>query len=223
MLDSLFENFDHIVVLDTETTGLDFARDEIIELAVLTVSRDGSVKEYDRFIKLPEGERIPPQIVELTGITDLMLETEGMDKSLVCRDLAEALSLSRPLVVAYNAQFDLNFLYYFLKSAGRASVLRNIKMLDALTVYKDRRPFPHKLANAVEQYGLISQNTHRAIDDTKATFELLCAMTEEKDDLARYINLFGYNPKYGPSGRKIGSVNYRPQSYHNTQPLYEKL
>lgn len=220
MLESLFERFDNIIVLDTETTGFSPRREEIIELAMLRVSRGGETQEYDNFIRLSPGRSIPPKIVELTGITDAMLEGEGVSKEEACADLAEMLSLERPLVVAYNAQFDLGFLYYFLHGFGKAGVLKNVQMLDALTVYRDRRPFPHKLCNAVEAYSLVSQNTHRAIDDTKATYELLCAMDAEEPDLHRYINLFGYSEKYGVSGQRISSVTYRPQGYENKTKLY---
>ena len=220
MLESLFERFDNIIVLDTETTGFSPRREEIIELAMLRVSRGGETQEYDNFIRLSPGRSVPPKIVELTGITDAMLENEGVSKEEACADLAEMLSLERPLVVAYNAQFDLGFLYYFLNGFGKAGVLKNVHMLDALTVYRDRRPFPHKLCNAVEAYSLVSQNTHRAIDDTKATYELLCAMDAEEPDLHRYINLFGYSEKYGVSGQRISSVTYRPQGYENKTKLY---
>ena len=220
MLDTLFERFDNIIVLDTETTGFSPRREEIIELAMLRISRGGETQEYDNFIRLSSGRSIPPKIVELTGITDAMLENEGVGKEEACADLADMLSLDRPLLVAYNAQFDLGFLYYFLNGFGKAGVLKNVQMLDALTVYRDRRPFPHKLCNAVEAYSLVSQNTHRAIDDTKATYELLCAMDAEEPDLHRYINLFGYSEKYVVSGQRISSVTYRPQGYENKTKLY---
>ena len=44
------------------------------------------------------------------------------------------------------------------------------------------------------------QNSHRAIDDVLALFEVLKAMDDEREDLGSYVNLFGYNPKYGVSG-----------------------
>ena len=220
MLNSLFERFDNIIVLDTETTGFSPRQEEIIELAMLRVSRSGETEEYDSFIRLSPGRRIPPKIVELTGITDAMLEAEGVEKAAACDGLIRMLSLERPLLTAYNAQFDLGFLYYFLKDFGKAQVLKNVRLLDAMTVYKDRRPFPHKLCDAVAAYSLVSQNTHRAIDDTRATYELLCAMDDEESDLHRYINLFGYNAKYGVSGQRISSVIYRPQGYENKVKLY---
>ena len=220
MLETLFDRFDNIIVLDTETTGFSPRREEIIELAMLRVSRTGETREFDKFIRLSPGRSIPPKIVELTGITGAMLENEGVSKEEACTALADMLSLERPLLVAYNAQFDLGFLYYFLNGFGKAGVLKNVRMLDALTVYRDRRPFPHKLCDAVAAYSLVSQNTHRAIDDTKATYELLCAMDAEEPDLHRYINLFGYNAKYGASGQRISSVSYRPQGYENKTKLY---
>ena len=131
--------------------------------------------------------------------------------------------LSNPntLAIAYNAQFDLCFLYYLLDGFARDDVLRNAKFLDALTVYKDRQPYPHKLSDTIYVYGLQAQNTHRAIDDTKATVELMCAMEGEQKDLFRYVNLFGYNPKYGISGQKISSVKYVQQPYNAVKKLYE--
>ena len=89
---------------------------------------------------------------------------------------------------------------------------------------KDRRDYPHKLANAIEAYGLGDQvvNSHRAVDDARATVALLEAMSEERGDLVRYIDLFGTHPKYGMNGRKISSVTYRPQSYQRIRPLYEQ-
>ena len=83
------------------------------------------------------------------------------------------------------------------------------------SVYKDRRAYPHKLANAIIAYDLAGkvQNSHRAIDDVLALFEVLKAMDDEREDLGSYVNLFGYNPKYGVSGRRIVGVRYEPQSF----------
>ena len=72
-------------------------------------------------------------------------------------------------------------------------------------------------------YGLSGQvvNSHRAVDDVLATVEVMKAMEAEKNDLHKYINLFGYHPTYGVDGKQIGSVTYKPQSYDPAQPLSE--
>ena len=222
MLDTLFERFDGLLVLDTETTGFTPRRDEVIELAMLRLTPDGTEEEYDAFLRLSPGRELPARITELTGITEDMLRL-GVSKASAARALADMLGKGeRTLVCAYNAQFDLVFLYYLLDAYGLAGALRAVKFLDAMTVYRDRRPYPHRLADAVEAYSLSTQNTHRAIDDTRATCELLCAMEAEESDLCRYVNLFGYNPKYGPPRPRIRSVSYRPQGFDALGKLYEQ-
>lgn len=170
MLERFLEAYDAVLVLDTETTGISCRKDEIIELAVLKAGQaDGALCELetmDEFIRLSEGRRLPDKIVELTGITEQMLLDDGIEKRLAAERFA-AMFGGKTLIVAYNAQFDLCFLYYFLAQFGMADVLKGAQMLDALTVYKDRRPFPHKLCNAVDAYQLKTQNTHRAIDDAR--------------------------------------------------------
>ena len=131
------------------------------------------------------------------------------------------LSHQELLLAAYNAHFDLSFLYFFLITFQQEACLKNLKLLDVLTIYKDRRPYPHKLSDAAVAYGLGSPDAHRALNDVNTTFELLCKMGEEPDDLERYVNLFGYNPKYGVSGQKISSVRYLPQSFNVKSPLYD--
>lgn len=220
----LWERFDRIVVFDTETTGIDFGRDRIIEIGAVSLEAGAETGGMDLFIRLPEGRRLDPFITNLTGITEERLAAEGVGDEEAARAFAELLEgADRPLVAAYNAQFDLNFLFYLLAPWGLAEVLRKPRFLDALTVYRDRRDYPHKLENAIAAYGLEDRavNSHRAIDDARAAALLLEAMAEERDDLERYVDLFGVHPKYGMSGRKIASVTYRAQPYDRRRPLYE--
>ena len=224
-LSALFEKYDRLVLFDTETTGLLYNRDEIIEFAAVIVEQVNGVptvvREYDELIALSPGGFVPPKIEQLTGISTQDLREKGLPKTRVAQDIAQMLK-GNTLMLAYNAHFDLSFLYYFLLRHGDCTVLKGKDKLDLLTVYKDRRPYPHKLANAIEAYGLSGKvvNSHRAVDDVIATVAVMEEMEKEKDDLMRYVNLFGYNPKYGIDGKPIGSVTYKPQSYNPTKPLY---
>ena len=226
MFDSLFSKYDRLVLFDTETTGLQFSRDEIIEFAAVVVERVNGVpqvvQEYDELIALTPGGFVPPKIEQLTGITTQDPRERGLPKTRVARDVAEMIR-GNTLLLAYNAHFDLSFLFYFLLRHGDATVLKGKDKLDLYTVYRDRKPFPHKLCNAIEAYGLTGKvvNSHRAVDDVLATVAVMEEMEKEKDDLMRYVNLFGYNPKYGIDGKPIGSVTYKPQPYDPKKPLYE--
>ena len=144
-----------------------------------------------------------------------------MEKDVAAEAFVRSLDGEKPLVCAYNAQFDLCFLFYFLHRLGCAGVLQKARFLDIMAIYKDRRDYPHKLCNAVESYGVDGVNSHRAVDDANAALEVLLAMERERGDVERYINLFGYNPKYGVPKPRIGSVRYEPQPYQRQKLLYE--
>ncbi len=217
--------YDSLVVLDVETSGLRPDYNEIIELAAVRVVGGEIVGRYDEFVRLSPGTRLDRKITELTGITWEDLARAGIAKDAACRDLTALLSHGRTLLCAYNAQFDLCFLRGLLRRDGDPKVLDGPDFLDVLTVYKDRRPYPHKLRDAIAGYGLEEKvvNSHRAIDDVLATLEVLSAMAVERDDLLRYVGLFGFNPKYGPSGEPFPAVRYLPQPYNDPRPLYETL
>jgi DNA polymerase-3 subunit epsilon len=239
-LNEVFQKYKAVVFFDTETSGLDAGKCQIIELAAIRYERNPRGVLYvadscDLFVKLPEGQQIPEKIVELTGITDAMLEAEGVSEDYAAGRFTEIIGADKGpvLLVAHNAQFDLLFVREMMwrrplfvpaddgvnmrPSCVRQNVLAAADYLDSLTVYKDRRAYPHKLANAIQDYNLQDkvQNSHRAIDDVAALFEVVKAMDNERADLLTYVNIFGYNPKYGVSGPKIDKVKYWPQQFNN--------
>jgi len=225
MFEGLFARYDRLMLFDTETTGLQFQRDEIIEFAAVVVEpvdgRPQVTREYDELITLSPGMTVPPEIEKLTGITNEDIARRGISKQQLCGDIAEMIA-GNTLLLAYNAHFDLSFLFYLLLRSGDPMILKGKDKLDLLTVYKDRHSYPHKLCNAIEVYNLAGKvvNSHRAVDDVLATVAVMEAMEGEKDDLLRYVNLFGYNPKYGVGGKPIGSVTYKPQRFDPPKPLY---
>ncbi len=224
--DGFFSRYEKLVFFDTETTGLNYSRDEIIEFSAVAVERiDGKnvvTRQYDELIALTPGNVVPPFIENLTGITTEEIREKGISKEQVCKDIGELFS-GKTMLLAYNAHFDLSFLYYLLLRSGDPTALKGKDKIDLLTVYKDRHSYPHKLCNAIEVYGLSGKvvNSHRAIDDVLATVAVMEEMEKEKDDLLRYINLFGYNSKYGLDGKPIGSITYKSQIYDPPAPLYE--
>jgi DNA polymerase-3 subunit epsilon len=98
-----------VVVLDTETTGLDQSKERIIELAMLRVDIDnatglpvGEVLVYDE-LEDP-GKPIPPEVVALTGIHDADVKGKALNGARVA-ELLDGVDL----VIAHNAGFDRPF------------------------------------------------------------------------------------------------------------------
>lgn len=217
-----------IIFFDTETTGLNPATCQIIELAMLTVVDGEIVEEYDRFVKM-DG-RLPPNISQLTGITDEMLDELGVSEAKIAEDLKNRLTPGT-LMVAHNCQFDLSFVYYLLRRHypdEADEIVMNLDWLDTLTVVKDRMEYPHTLKKVVEHYGLDDVNFHRAIDDTRALYEVYKKLKYDPlyspDEINLYINLFGYNPKYPISGIRLRpKITYKPQRFHNFPDKNKRL
>lgn len=202
-----------VIYFDTETTGLDFIENEIIELAMLIIE-DGKIIEYDKFINI--GKDLPQNIIDITGITDEMIITEGVSEKSVADDLKKYLTPGT-LMIAHNCQFDLSFVYYLLKRHypnEADEIVGALDWIDTLTVLKDRKEFPHKLIDAVRHYGIEEVNFHRAIDDTVALYKVTQVMINERDDLMEYVNVFGYNPKWGVSGPKFPFIEYKRQYFN---------
>lgn len=202
-----------VIYFDTETTGLDFTDSRIIELAMLIVE-DGRIEEYDEFINV--GFDLPAKITEITGITDEMLITEGISEASVADDLKRNLTPGT-VMIAHNCQFDLSFVYNLLKRhypSQADDIVSSLDWIDTVTVLKDRKEFPHKLIDAVKHYGIEEVNFHRAIDDTKALYDVTLALKDERDDLDEYVNIFGYNPKWGVSGPKFPFIEYKRQYFN---------
>ncbi len=226
--EKLFSRYDKLFLFDTETTGLKFHEDQIIEFAAVVLEMvDGQVqltRQYDELITLKPGTTVPEFIEKLTGISTGDILQRGIPKTRLCRDIAEMIR-GNTLLLAYNAHFDLSFLFYLLLGDGDPGILKGKDKLDLLTLYRDRHAYPHKLCNAIEIYGLAGKvvNSHRAVDDLIATVEVMKAMEQERDDLERYINLFGYIAKFGVDGKPIGSVTYQPQEFEPGIPIYRSV
>ena len=211
-----------VIYFDTETTGLNSKFDRIIELAMLTVEDGKITDDYDEFVNI--GRNLPPRITEITGITDKDL-LKGKDEAHVAEDLKNNLTPDT-LMIAHNCQFDLSFVYSLLERHypnEAYEIVSNLKWIDTVTVLKDRKEFPHKLIDAVKYYGIEEVNFHRAIDDTKALYNVTQALKEERDDLKEYINIFGYNPKYGVSGFKFSFIEYKRQYFTKRMVNSDKI
>ena len=96
------------IYLDTETTGINPNKEEIIELAMVPFEFDSLGKIYrilPEYNAFQDPRRpIPEMITQITGITDEMVSGEAIDVKQVTNMLEKAV-----LVVAHNAKFDRQF------------------------------------------------------------------------------------------------------------------
>ncbi|MCO8276061.1 DEDD exonuclease domain-containing protein [Actinoplanes sp. TRM 88003] len=163
------------VVLDLETTGGAADGAGITEIGAVKV-RGG--EELGVFATLVNpGERLPPFITVLTGITEAMLAPAPPIES-VLPSLLEF--LRGAVLVAHNAPYDVGFLKAACARHGYA--WPNPRVLDTAAVARralTRDEVPNrKLGTLAQFFHATVQPTHRALDDARATVDVLHGLIE---------------------------------------------
>ncbi|RJX24970.1 MAG: 3'-5' exonuclease [Acholeplasma sp.] len=206
-------NHNRVLLFDFETTGLNGFTDQIIEIGAIVLEKNQDRYEITHeFETLVMADRpLSAKITEITHITDEMLLRDGVTQEEAFQRLFELYKDEKTLLIAYNIQFDLLFLQTLFRKFH--SPLYNIRndILDVMAIYKDRHRFPHRLESCVATYQVSVPNTHRALDDIKATYEALTKMALERDNIDKYVNVIGYNSNYGLSGIRLPHVRYIAQ------------
>jgi DNA polymerase-3 subunit epsilon len=155
------------VILDTETTGLNHRKEEIIEIGLIAFSFDqagaiGDITGAYGGLRQPE-KSIPLEITKLTGITDEMVGGQTIDMQRLNELVAPA-----DLVIAHNAGFDRPFCEAFSAIfSDKAWACSNAEIDWSARGYEGT-----KLGYLIGQAGYFHDG-HRALDDCFALLEVL--------------------------------------------------
>lgn len=195
------------VVVDLETTGgraksgPDGAFDAITEIGAVKI-RGGEV--LGEFATLIDPQRaIPPQIVELTGITTAMVRDAPTIEAVLPTFLEFA---HGAVLVAHNAGFDIGFLKAAADRCGipwrPAAVLCTVRLARRVLT-RDEAPSV-RLSSLARLVGASVEPTHRALDDARATVDVLHALIERvgNQGIETYGDLRGYLPNVTPAQRR---------------------
>ncbi len=161
-----------IVVLDIETTGLDAARDAIIEIGAIKFKGDRTEGEFSTLIN--PGRRLTPFITQLTGITDAMLVNAPRLAEMLPR--VEEFVGDAP-VLGHNVKFDLGFL-------RARQALRYNPGLDTWDLASVLLPTAsrYSLGALGKELGVVlpaAHQHHRALDDCRETLAVYRALVKK--------------------------------------------
>ena len=234
-----------LVFFDLETTGVDTAKDRIVEISMVKVMPNGDEIVRTRLIN--PGMHIPEDATAIHGITD-----EDVKDQPTFAQIAKSLSqfIEGCDFGGFNSnRFDLPMLVEEFLRAGVDVDFKNRKFIDVQNIF-------HKM----EQRTLVAAykfycdkdltNAHSAEADTRATYEVLKAQLDRYPDLQNdvaalaefstrgecvdYAGRIVYNDKgeevfnFGKyKGHKVEEVFKREPSYYDWMmngdfPLYTK-
>ncbi len=171
-----------LCVFDLETTGVQVAKDRIVEISILKVNPDAS-RESKTWLVNP-GMPIPPETSAIHGITDEKVKDAPTFKEIASKvmDMIAGTDLG-----GFNSnRFDVPLLAEELLRAGFDFDLSKFKLVDAQTIFHKMEP--RNLTAAYQFYckkELV--NAHSAEADVLATFEVLDAQVGHYEDLPNDI------------------------------------
>lgn len=178
-LRQLYESGAVFTAFDTETTSITPSTGRIMEIGAVKFTKDGIISTWQHLFN--PNQILTPFIIDLTHITQEMVDCEDTIDCHLCSFLD---FIKDTILIAHNAQFDLNFLNAECSICG-THVTHN-KFVDTLYLSKIVLPEPekHKLDYLADYYKINKGSSHRAQDDAntcKELFELCISKIQQKN------------------------------------------
>ena len=166
-----------LAFFDLETTGINAAKDRIVEIAVLKVMPDGSELKLEQ--RINPGIKIPRQTSNIHGIFD-----QDVVDSPSFKDFAPKLAdfLGNADLAGYNSnRFDVPLLVEEFMRIGHNFEMKNRKLIDVQTIFMKMEQ--RSLGAASKFYlGKKIENAHAAMADTQATYDVFKAQLSRYED-----------------------------------------
>ena len=172
-----------LVFFDLETTGIDIAKDRIVEISMVKVMPNG--EEIVKTRRINPGMTIPPESTAIHGITD-----EDVKDCPKFKEIAKSLAaqIEGCDLAGFNSnRFDIPMLAEEFLRAGVDVDLNRRKFIDVQTIF-------HKMEqrNLTAAYKFYCNkdlaNAHSAEADTMATYEVLKAQLDRYPELENDVN-----------------------------------
>ncbi|MCF2876162.1 MULTISPECIES: 3'-5' exonuclease [unclassified Tenacibaculum] len=190
-----------IVFFDLETTGVNIAKDRVVEISILKVFPNGN-KESKTWLVNPEIE-IPKESSDIHGITNEKVVTEPTFKELAPK--INEMIAGCDLAGFNSNRFDIPLLAEELMRAGIDFDMKNRKAIDVQVIFHKKEQ--RTLSAGYQFYcGKELVGAHGAEADTNATYEILMAQIEKYDDIDNTVEALSEYSAHGKRADFAGFV-----------------
>ena len=190
-----------IIFFDLETTGINIAKDRVVEISILKVFPNGN-KESKTWLVNPEIE-IPEESSEIHGITNEKVANEPTFKELAAsiNEMIDGCDLA-----GFNSnRFDIPLLAEELMRAGIDFDMKNRKAIDVQVIFHKKEQ--RTLSAGYQFYcGKELVGAHGAEADTNATYEILLAQLDKYDDIENTVDALSEYSTHGKRADFAGFV-----------------
>lgn len=159
-------------LIDIETTGLVPYRYRVTELGGIKVRNNEIVDQYSHLTAYSGDNSVPKFITQLNGITEEKIVNEGVPVDEAIHDFRNF--IGDDIIIGYNVNFDLNFVYDLSKKFGESKLSNNY--VDVLRFARVYFPKKHnRLLDVMQRLGIAQVEQHRGLDDsidTKKVYDI---------------------------------------------------
>jgi len=196
-----------LAIFDLEATGLNITKERIVQIAILKINPDGSEEKFESLIN-PQ-IHISDEVTKIHGI-----KNEDVVNAPTFKEIAEKIVafIENADLAGYNSnKFDIPLLAEELLRAGNNFDISTKKFVDVQNIF-------HKM----EQRTLVAalkfycnqelENAHDAMNDTKATWEVLKAQLNRYPELEGNIEFLSKFTKNGNTIDFAGRLAYNEKN-----------
>ena len=185
--------FRPLCFFDLETTGINITNDRIVEIGILKIFPDGKTKEINKLVN-PE-RTIPKEVSDIHGITNDKVDSMPTFKQ-ISNEIYSFIKDSD--LAGFNSdRFDIPLL---VEEFLRAEIDFNFKKILTIDVQTIFHKMEQRTLSAALKFYCKSENekAHSAMNDTRATYDVLMAQLEKYSDLepnVKFLNEFSSRKK----------------------------
>ncbi|UAM96684.1 3'-5' exonuclease [Polaribacter litorisediminis] len=190
-----------IVFFDLETTGVNIAKDRIVEISILKVFPNGN-KESKTWLVNPEVE-IPEESTAVHGITNEKVATEPTFKELALQ--VNEMIAGCDLAGFNSNRFDIPLLAEELMRVGIDFDMKDRKAIDVQVIFHKKEQ--RTLGAGYQFYcGQELEGAHGAEADTNATYEILLAQVDKYNDIGNTVDALSEYSTHGERADFAGFI-----------------
>ncbi len=179
---------ERIVVFDTETTSLDTDNAEVIQIAAVELINGEKGREFEVYIKTDSDISSSQSVHQISKET--LLE-KGLEPELALQQFLDFIGPDSA-ILAHNLDYDYAVMVQFCKRYNCNFEKFKAKSHDSLIM--SRMLFPqeksHKLGDLLERFELAGSNTHNALDDVRATVNLVQFIATKTENVVLASKVF---------------------------------
>ena len=180
-------------VFDLETTGGNHSKDGIIEIGIVIIKNKKIIEEKNYLIN-PK-QKIPDFIQKLTSISDKDVENAPTIEEVIDQILD---FMGDRILVAHNTSFDVPFFNSVLRRLGKNELENKSICTNLMTKYLIPNLLSTNLTYMSRLFKIEHGNAHRALDDAKASANLLLKYLDifEQKNIEKLNHLYYPRNKY---------------------------